>query len=95
LEESADLIILDDKDARKIAKNLSLNVIGTLGILILAKRRDIIRELKPILGELKEKGFYIKMINWSNVFSKKLESRVRPAHLIMHQPGSMSSSKRF
>ena len=37
LELKADLInliILDDKKARRIAKSLELNVIGTLGILI-------------------------------------------------------------
>ena len=58
LEEGADLIILDDKDARKIARRLGLNVIGTAGILVLAKKKGIIEKVKPILEEMKNKGFY-------------------------------------
>ena len=42
IEEDAGLIILDDKDARKIAEKLGLKVMGTAGILLLAKKKGII-----------------------------------------------------
>ena len=38
MEKSADLCVLDDLLARKHAKRLNLNVIGTLGIFIAAKK---------------------------------------------------------
>ncbi len=33
VENNIDLVVLDDKDARKIAREFDLKVIGTLGIL--------------------------------------------------------------
>ncbi len=57
VEEDAGLIILDDKDARKIAEKLGLKVMGTAGILLLAKKKGIIEEIKPILEEMS--GFYL------------------------------------
>jgi len=43
LEIKADLVGLDDLEARKIAKKLGLSVIGTIGIILLAKKKGIIR----------------------------------------------------
>ncbi|WP_258083772.1 DUF3368 domain-containing protein [Thermococcus thermotolerans] len=59
LELGADFLILDDLKARKIAKELGINVIGTAGILLLAKKRGVVEEVKPLLRELVEKGFRI------------------------------------
>ncbi|RKY45704.1 MAG: DUF3368 domain-containing protein [Candidatus Neomarinimicrobiota bacterium] len=59
IEEDAGLIILDDKDARKIAEKLGLKVMGTAGILLLAKKKGIIEEIKPILEEMRMSGFYL------------------------------------
>ncbi len=67
IENNADLIILDDRDARKIAKRFNLRVIGTLGILLLASKNGIIKDIKPVIGKLKKKGFYI---------SKNLEDKI-------------------
>lgn len=49
---NADLIIIDDRKARRIAKEIGLNVTGTLGILVEAKQRGLIKELKPLLDKL-------------------------------------------
>lgn len=49
---NADLIIIDEKKARRIAKDIGLNVTGTLGILIKAKRQGLVEKLKPLLDEL-------------------------------------------
>lgn len=48
----ADLIIIDERKARRIAKDIGLNVTGTLGILVEAKQRGLVKELKPLLDKL-------------------------------------------
>ncbi len=59
LELNADLLLIDDRDARDLAKKLGLQVMGTLGVLALAKYRELIREAKPIVDELIKSGFWI------------------------------------
>lgn len=58
-EKKADLVILDDNAAKKMAKFLGLRVIGTLGILVLAKKRGYIKEVSPVLDALKRDGFFV------------------------------------
>ncbi|HKQ08890.1 MAG TPA: DUF3368 domain-containing protein [Blastocatellia bacterium] len=52
-------LILDDRQARLVAKNLGIPIIGTVGVLAQAKQAEIIASLKPILSKLEAKGFYI------------------------------------
>ncbi len=52
-------VILDDKQARNIAKRMKLKVIGTVGILINAKNAGIIHAMKPIIEDLERNNFYI------------------------------------
>ncbi len=56
-EIDADLVLLDEKEARRVAKRLKLKVMGTLGILILAKRKGYLNLVKPLIDKLKEMGF--------------------------------------
>ncbi|ABY93716.1 MULTISPECIES: DUF3368 domain-containing protein [Thermoanaerobacter] len=58
-EINADLCIIDDYLARKHAKNLGLTVTGTLGVLVKAKEKNILKEVKPVMDEMLEKKFYI------------------------------------
>jgi predicted nucleic acid-binding protein len=58
-EINADLIILDEKLGRFHAKHADLKVTGTIGILFKAKTDGLIKELKPLLNELTEKGVWI------------------------------------
>lgn len=58
-EISADLLIIDDNAAKKTAKFLGFNVTGTLGVLLKAKTQKIIGEIKTILKEMLNRGFYI------------------------------------
>lgn len=53
------LLITDDKQARKVARSLGLRVIGTVGILIRAKRQGLIQSIKPIIESLESTGFHI------------------------------------
>ncbi len=50
-------LILDDQRARKIAKNLELNVTGTLGVIMKAKKKDIISSVSEVIEKLKSKNF--------------------------------------
>ncbi|NQE06455.1 hypothetical protein C5S32_11350 [ANME-1 cluster archaeon GoMg1] len=60
LEESADLILLDDYEAREVARNYELTITGVIGgILIMAKEEGKIGSLKEELEKLKETGFWI------------------------------------
>ena len=52
LERGIQGIILDDKHAREIAADLGLKVIGTLGVLILAKRKGFLFEVRPIIAQI-------------------------------------------
>jgi len=58
-EIKADLLILDDKKAKKLAEKEGLNVTGLLALLIIAKGKGIIQRVKPILDELKRHNFFV------------------------------------
>ena len=59
IEIGADVVIIDDANAKKHAKYLGLPVAGTLGILIKAKQEGHIETLRPILEQMIEHGIYI------------------------------------
>ena len=42
LENGMDLLIIDDKEARKVSRGIDINIIGTVGILILAKKEGLL-----------------------------------------------------
>ena len=52
-------IILDDRRARSVARSLEITIIGTVGILVRAKRLGMITSLKALLDELEAHEFYI------------------------------------
>ena len=52
-------VILDDGHARKVAARLGVTMIGTVGVLIQAKRQGLIPLLKPLLEQLAANNFYI------------------------------------
>ena len=57
--EKSNLLIIDDLKGRKVARKLGLEIIGTLGLLKVMKLKGVIREVKPFIERLREKGFYI------------------------------------
>jgi len=52
-------LILDDRKARQLALQLNLKVIGTVGMLLRAKGKGIITEIKPLLAALNQADFRI------------------------------------
>jgi len=58
-EIEADIVIMDDAHARKIAEAEGLRVVGLLAILLDAKRNRIVGEIRPLLEALRQKGFFM------------------------------------
>jgi predicted nucleic acid-binding protein len=52
-------IILDDGAGRSAARQFGLSVMGTIGLLLMAKRRGLVPSVRPIIDDLKRHGFYM------------------------------------
>ncbi len=62
-ELNADFVIIDENLGYKIANNVGLTVIRTLSILLNAKEKGHISEIKPLLDEMIQKGrWYSKTV---------------------------------
>ncbi len=59
-EIGADLVILDDARAREIAEAMGIRVVGLLAVLLDAKRKGLITQVRPLLEALRQQGFFIK-----------------------------------
>ena len=60
LKSGANWVLLDESEARRIAKDLGLKVTGVLGIILRACRQKRIPSLRSEMERLREKaGFYI------------------------------------
>lgn len=58
-ECEADLVVIDDNNAKKHAKYLGLQVTGTLGVLIIAKKQGYLPLVKPVLEQMGKNHLYI------------------------------------
>jgi predicted nucleic acid-binding protein len=61
LEIPESTIILDDYKARRVAEKLNLNVTGTLGVIIKAKKNGVIKSIKPYIQQLKTNNFHLTL----------------------------------
>jgi predicted nucleic acid-binding protein len=62
-EIEADFVIIDENIGYKLANNAGLTTIRTLSILLKAKEKNIISEIKPLLDEMIIKGrWYSKSV---------------------------------
>ena len=59
MESNADLILLDDQEARSKARILDLHVTGTLGVLLKAKNAGLIDSVTDSIQLLEDTGFWI------------------------------------
>ena len=69
MEKRATVVVLDDRSARIAAERLGLNVIGTLGVLLLAHRNGLIDNIRTELDALLATGFYVS----GSLYARSLE----------------------
>lgn len=52
-------LLMDDRAAVTHARALGLKVIGTLGVLVLAKRRGQLQTIRPLIEQMRSSGHYL------------------------------------
>ena len=77
-ELKTNIVLIDDLKARKIAKLRGLNVIGTLGILLDAKDKGLIVEIKPLLDELMKKRIRVSKELYDRALELAHEATISP-----------------
>ncbi len=71
IQLKADLLLIDEKQGRRVANNLNITLTGILGILITAKQKGLIKDVKPLLEKLKNQaGFWIKPNLYQNILQR-------------------------
>ncbi len=58
-EIHAELLILDDGDAREMARSENLPVVGLLTLLLRAKAQGVVGQIRPLLDALRHHRFFI------------------------------------
>jgi hypothetical protein len=60
VEMQADIVLLDERLARRVGARLGLRFVGVLGLLVESKRRGLIPFVKPVLDALITRaGFWV------------------------------------
>ena len=59
LRNKGAVVVLDDLQARRCAASMGLRILGTLGILLRAKRAGINPAARPLMIELVDSGMYL------------------------------------
>lgn len=53
------LLIIDDRQAKNVAESLGLECIGSLGVLLIAKRQGVIAEVSSVLAKIQTTDFRV------------------------------------
>ena len=59
-EKGIPYVLIDEKVARLQARILGLKVVGTLGLLLKAKKMGLLPSLRPLIKMMKDNGIWIK-----------------------------------
>jgi uncharacterized protein len=52
-------VLLDDRRARLLARRLGLPIIGTVAVLVRARRAGLLTAVAPVLEDLERNGFFL------------------------------------
>ena len=58
-ENQPSLLIIDDLKGRRLAQKLNLNITGTLGLILTAKKEGILPQIKPLFDRIQATNFRI------------------------------------
>src|SRR5947207_2047660 len=58
LKRPGSRVVLDDGQARKAAQRLGLPMVGTVGVIVVAKQRGLIAAVAPLFNALRAAGIY-------------------------------------
>ncbi len=53
------VLIIDEAKGRKVAKQLGINITGSLGVILIAKMQGHVESVKPILDKIQDTNFRI------------------------------------
>lgn len=56
VQQKSELLLIDEAHGRTVARRLSLEVIGSVGLVLLAKERGLVSAVMPVLDELRSRG---------------------------------------
>jgi predicted nucleic acid-binding protein len=59
LAEKGSWAVIDDRDARRCARSLSIPLVGTLGLVLVARRLGWIAAARPVVERLRDSGMYL------------------------------------
>jgi len=54
VEVKSDLLLMDERIGRRLARQLGVRVIGVLGMLVEAKQRSLVPAIKPMIDQLRD-----------------------------------------
>lgn len=75
-ELGANYLLIDDNKARKIAESFKIVCIGTLGLLLKAREKGLISELKPIFEKMIKVGRYFSKNLLNDILIKTGEQKI-------------------
>lgn len=52
-------VLMDDKAGRRMTKNFCVPCIGTVGVLVLAKQKNLLPSIKPLLDQLTSSAYFL------------------------------------
>jgi len=55
---NADWLLIDDEKARKAARFNKIKIIGSLGVLLLAKEKGLIQKIRPYVDRIQDSNIY-------------------------------------
>ena len=59
VERSADVLLMDERQGRLTAEAMGIHVIGTIGLVVAARRRGDLAAVAPVLAELRNSGLWL------------------------------------